>query len=158
MSRLKQQFYAIRNEEQRRQREAFVEAGNQAEAFEPQADPAEEGFKALLATVKEKKAEQRAAVEALQQENYNRKKAIVDKISEMGADVDNANRFFQQVRDLQTEFKEIGEVPAPLSGDLGRAIRTLWKNIMTSLRSTRSCVTMISRKILAKKEAHGGRG
>ncbi len=71
---------------------------------------------------KRKKAEQRAAVEALQQENYNRKKAIVDKISEMGADVDNANRFFQQVRDLQTEFKEIGEVPAPLSGDLSEEL------------------------------------
>ena len=53
VSRLKQQFYAIRNEEQRAERETFVEAGNQPEAFEPKADETEEAFKALLSTVKE---------------------------------------------------------------------------------------------------------
>ena len=153
VSRLKQQFYAIRNEEQRRQREAFVEAGNQAEAFEPQADPAEEGFKALLATVKEKKAEQRAAVEALQQENYNRKKAIVDKISEMGADVDNANRFFQQVRDLQTEFKEIGEVPAPLSGDLWKSYQDAVEKYYDQLKINKELRDYDFKKNLGEKEA-----
>ena len=121
VSRLKQQFYGLRNEEQRAEREAFVAVGNAPEAFVPEADPLEEEFKALLAVVKEKKAAQRAAIEAEHQANYERKKAIVDKILEMGADVDNANRFFQQVRDLQTEFKEIGDVPAPVAADL-------WKN------------------------------
>ena len=121
VSRLKQQFYAIRNEEQRNEREAFVEAGNQPEAFQPTTDETEEAFKAILATVKEKKAEQRAAIEAEQQKNYERKKEIIDKIIEMGSDVDNANRFFQQVRDLQNEFKEIGEVPAPVAADLWKS-------------------------------------
>ena len=55
VSRLKQQFYAIRNEEQRNEREAFVEAGNQPEAFQPTTDETEEAFKAILATVKEKR-------------------------------------------------------------------------------------------------------
>lgn len=153
VARLKQQFYAIRNEEQRRQREAFVEAGNQAEAFEPQADPMEESFKALLATVKEKKAEQRAAVEAQQQDNYNRKKAIVDKINEMGADVDNANRFFQQVRDMQTEFKEIGEVPAPLSGDLWKSYQEAVEKYYDQLKINKELRDYDFKKNLAEKEA-----
>ena len=153
VARLKQQFYAIRNEEQRRQREAFVEAGNQAEAFEPQADPVEESFKALLATVKEKKAEQRAAVEAQQQDNYNRKKAIVDKINEMGADVDNANRFFQQVRDMQTEFKEIGDVPAPLSGDLWKSYQEAVEKYYDQLKINKELRDYDFKKNLAEKEA-----
>lgn len=153
VARLKQQFYAIRNEEQRRQREAFVEAGHQAEAFEPQADPMEESFKALLATVKEKKAEQRAAVEAQQQDNYNRKKAIVDKINEMGADVDNANRFFQQVRDMQTEFKEIGEVPAPLSGDLWKSYQEAVEKYYDQLKINKELRDYDFKKNLAEKEA-----
>lgn len=153
VARLKQQFYAIRNEEQRRQREAFVEAGNQAEAFEPQADPMEESFKALLATVKEKKAEQRAVVEAQQQDNYNRKKAIVDKINEMGADVDNANRFFQQVRDMQTEFKEIGEVPAPLSGDLWKSYQEAVEKYYDQLKINKELRDYDFKKNLAEKEA-----
>ena len=61
VSRLKQQFYGLRNEEQRAEREAFVAVGNAPEAFVPEADPLEEEFKALLAVVKEKKAAQRAA-------------------------------------------------------------------------------------------------
>ena len=153
VARLKQQFYAIRNEEQRRQREAFVEAGNQAEAFEPQTDPVEESFKALLATVKEKKAEQRAAVEAQQQDNYNRKKAIVDKINEMGADVDNANRFFQQVRDMQTEFKEIGEVPAPLSADLWKSYQEAVEKYYDQLKINKELRDYDFKKNLAEKEA-----
>lgn len=121
VSRLKQQFYAIHNDEQRREREAYVEAGNAPETFAPAPDADEETFKTLLATVKEKKAEQRAAIEAEQQRNCERKKEIIVKIIEMSGDVDNANRFFQQVRDLQNEFKEIGEVPAPVAAEL-------WKN------------------------------
>lgn len=121
VSRLKQQFYAIHNDEQRREREAYVEAGNAPETFAPAPDADEETFKTLLATVKEKKAEQRAAIEAEQQRNCERKKEIIAKIIEMSGDVDNANRFFQQVRDLQNEFKEIGEVPAPVAAEL-------WKN------------------------------
>ena len=118
VSRLKQQFYAIRNEEQRAERETFVEAGNQPEAFEPKADETEEAFKALLSTVKEKKAEQRAAIEAEQQKNYERKQEIIAKIVEMSGDVDNANRFFKQGRDLQNDFKEIGEGPGSVAADL----------------------------------------
>lgn len=152
VSRLKQQFYAIRNEEQRREREAFVEAGNQPEAYEPAADETEETFKALLATVKEKKAEQRAAIEAEQQKNYERKKEIIDKILEMGGDVDNANRFFQQVRDLQNEFKEIGEVPAPVAADLWKSYQDAVEKFYDQLKINKELRDYDFKKNLSEKE------
>ena len=151
VSRLKQQFYAIRNEEQRNEREAFVEAGNQPEAFQPTTDETEEAFKAILATVKEKKAEQRAAIEAEQQKNYERKKEIIDKIIEMGSDVDNANRFFQQVRDLQNEFKEIGEVPAPVAADLWKSYQDAVEKFYDQLKINKELATMISRRTFRKR-------
>ncbi len=152
VSRLKQQFYAIRNEEQRNEREAFVEAGNQLEAFQPTTDETEEAFKAILATVKEKKAEQRAAIEAEQQKNYERKKEIIDKIIEMGSDVDNANRFFQQVRDLQNEFKEIGEVPAPVAADLWKSYQDAVEKFYDQLKINKELRDYDFKKNLSEKE------
>ncbi len=152
VSRLKQQFYAIRNEEQRNEREAFVEAGNQPEAFQPTTDETEEAFKAILATVKEKKAEQRAAIEAEQQKNYEHKKEIIDKIIEMGSDVDNANRFFQQVRDLQNEFKEIGEVPAPVAADLWKSYQDAVEKFYDQLKINKELRDYDFKKNLSEKE------
>ena len=152
VSRLKQQFYAIRNEEQRADREAFIEAGNAPEAFEPAADETEEAFKTLLATVKEKKAEQRAAIEAEQQKNYERKKEIIAQIIEMGSDVDNANRFFQQVRDLQNDFKEIGEVPAPVAADLWKSYQEAVEKFYDQLKINKELRDYDFKKNLSEKE------
>ena len=152
VSRLKQQFYAIRNEEQRAEREAFIEAGNAPEAFEPAADETEEAFKTLLATVKEKKAEQRAAIEAEQQKNYERKKEIIAQIIEMGSDVDNANRFFQQVRDLQNDFKEIGEVPAPVAADLWKSYQEAVEKFYDQLKINKELRDYDFKKNLSEKE------
>ena len=152
VSRLKQQFYAIRNEEQRTEREAFIEAGNAPEAFEPAADETEEAFKTLLATVKEKKAEQRAAIEAEQQKNYERKKEIIAQIIEMGSDVDNANRFFQQVRDLQNDFKEIGEVPAPVAADLWKSYQEAVEKFYDQLKINKELRDYDFKKNLSEKE------
>lgn len=152
VARLKQQFYAIRNEEQRREREAFIEAGNQPEAFEPTADETEDTFKALLATVKEKKAEQRAAIEAERQKNHERKSEIIAKILEMSEDVDNANRFFQQVRDLQNEFKEIGEVPAPVAADLWKNYQEAVEKFYDQLKINKELRDYDFKKNLSEKE------
>lgn len=152
VSRLKQQFYAIRNEEQRKEREAFAEAGNDPAAYQPVTDEAEETFKSLLAAVKEKKAEQRAAIEAEQQNNCERKKAIVEKILEMSGDVDNANRFFQQVRDLQNEFKEIGEVPAPVAAELWKSYQDAVEKFYDQLKINKELRDYDFKKNLSEKE------
>ena len=128
ISRLKQQFYALRNEEQRRERETYVEANGSDEGFVPAEDVAEEQFKVLLASAKEKKAAHRAAVEAMLQANYEQKKEIVDKLLEMSADTDNVNRVFATVRELQARFKEIGDVPQTVAAEL-------WKNYQDAVET-----------------------
>ncbi len=153
VSRLKQQFYALRNEEQRIEREAFIAAGNQPEAFSPGTDEAEETFKTLIATIKEKKAEQRAALEAQLQANYDRKKAIVEKLIEMSGDADNVNRVFPQVRELQTEFKEIGEVPAQLSADLWKSYQDAVERFYDQLKINKELRDYDFKKNLSEKEA-----
>lgn len=153
VSHLKQKFYAVRNEEQRQEREAFIAAGNQPEAYIPAADESEESFKELINTIKEKKAEQRAAVEAQLQENYEKKKAIVDKLVAMSEDADNVNRVFPQVRDLQNEFKEIGEVPGPVASDLWKNYQDAVEKFYDQLKINKELRDYDFKKNLAEKEA-----
>lgn len=112
VSRMKQLFYAVRNKEIEAEKAAFVEAGNAVEAFEAAADATEEKFQSLLSEIKEKKARQAAEQEALRQENLAKKNNIIETLAEMSADTDNVNLHFARFKELQQEFKEIGEVPA----------------------------------------------
>lgn len=115
---LKQRFYALHNAEAEAQRDAFIAEGGAPEEFNPALDPAEEEFKALLATVKEKKAALLAAEEAEKAANLARKQALIAELKQLSEDADNANRAFPRVKEIQTEFKEIGEVPATEATDL----------------------------------------
>lgn len=153
VARLKQQFYALRNEEQRLERTAYLEAGGIEEDFTPAVDKTEEVFKALLAVIKEKKAAYRAAVEAEQQANYDRKKAIIDKLLELSADTDNVNRAFPTVRELQTQFKEIGEVPQTVASDVWKSYQDAVERFYDQLKINKELRDYDFKKNLAEKEA-----
>lgn len=108
---LKHSFYAIRKVELEAEKEEFLAKGNEEAAFAAKTDETEEQFKALLNTIKEKKAEFRAKIEAEMQENQQRKETIISEINTMAADTDNVNRLFPKFKELQQEFKSIGKVP-----------------------------------------------
>lgn len=121
VARIKQQFYSLHNEIVRAARTAFVEAGNDEAAFVPSPDPVEEEFKTLLAEVKGKKSAYRAQVEAAQAANLDRKRAIIDELSQMSADTDTVNLHYQRVKELQADFKAVGEVPAQQATEIWKA-------------------------------------
>ncbi len=121
INHLKQQFYQILNEDQRQQREAYAAAGGDPADFQAPEDPIEEQFKAVLNTIKERKAAYRAEIEAQRQRNYERKRAIIDELLAMSNDTDNVNRHYPQARDLQNEFKTIGDVAPEQASDVWKA-------------------------------------
>ena len=154
ISRLKQQFYTLRNEELRAEREKFLsEEGNKAEDFVAASDPVEETFKDLLGVIRDKKAAQRAAIEAEQQSNYERKKAIISKLVEMSADADNVNRVFPEVRDMQAQFKEIGEVPQQYSSEIWKSYQDAVEKFYDQLKINKELRDYDFKKNLADKEA-----
>lgn len=118
---IKQQFYILHNEDVKKAKAAFVESGNAPEDFIADEDEVEIKFKATLAEVKDKKAEQRARIEAEQVRNLEHKKAIIEEIARLSEDTDNVNRHYPRVKELQTEFKETGEVPP-------QHTTVIWKN------------------------------
>lgn len=111
IGRLKQQFYSLVNESMAVHRDEFIAAGNDPEAFNPVPVAEEPEFKDLMAKVKEVKALYRERVEAEQLRNLERKNAIITELMSMADDTDNVNRHYPRAKELQVEFKEIGEVP-----------------------------------------------
>lgn len=118
---LKQAYYKMRNADVASAREAFIAEGGEAEAFIPPADADEEHFKALMNSVKERRAQLHAEQEREKQANLERKLAIIEQIKEMAATPDSADKAYNEFKQLQAEWKEIKNVPAEQASEL-------WKN------------------------------
>lgn len=121
IARLKQQFYAFRKTEIEAEQARFLADGNEEAAFIPAPDPDEERFKEILNRVRDRKAAIAAAQEAERQQNFERKKALIEELITISADTDNVNRAFPRVKEIQAEFKLIGEVPPTEATDQWKA-------------------------------------
>ena len=111
VGRLKQQFYAIRKLEIEKEKAEFLEKGNEEAAFEAKGDEIEDKFKEILNVIKDKKASLLAQQEAERQANLEKKNSIIEEIKTLAADTDNVNRTYPRFKELQQEFKAVGEVP-----------------------------------------------
>lgn len=121
---VKHAFYVIRKQELEKEKQEFLDKGNEEAAFAPMPDEAEARLKELLNTYKERRAEQLAAIEAEQQANLDKKKQILSELAEIAGDADNINKHYQRFQQLQQDFKTAGSVPP--SEDKG-----LWKEYQT---------------------------
>lgn len=115
---LRTRFHSLRHEEVAAEKAAFLAGGGEEAAFAPAADEAEEQFKAAYTVIKDKKAALAAELELQKQENLAKKNDIIAQIDAASDDADNVHLQFNHVRELQAQFKEIGEVPAPEVSDL----------------------------------------
>lgn len=118
---LKQTYYRLHNAEAAAARAAFIEAGGSAEDFVPAPDTQEEAFKEELNRVKLLRAEAAEAVEQERADNLARKQAIIEKIKEMTASAETVDKAYDEFKELQAAWKEIGAVPAEQSTEI-------WKN------------------------------
>lgn len=151
VNRLRVQFYSIRHEETAAEKAAFVEAGGAAETFEPAADEAEEQFKAAYNIIKEKKAALAAEQEAERQVNLVKKNEIIAEIDSAADDTDNVHRQLERVRELQAEFKAIGEVPAPEVSDLWKRYQQATEKFYDQLKVNKDLRDLDFRKNLESK-------
>lgn len=117
VSKLKQQYYALRKQQDNSLLEAFVAEGNAPEAFVAPETADDEKLKEILDVIKEKKAARVAEIEAIRQKNYEAKEALIAELQTLSADTDNVNRLFPRFREIQAEFKAIGEVSPQVMTD-----------------------------------------
>ena len=121
LDRLRNVFYRLHNDEILKAREAFVAEGGNAEDFVPAADPDEQEYKRLVASVKEVRAKIAAEAEATRQANLQRKLDIIEEIKQMVAQPEDIDKKYDRFKALQAEWKEIGNIPA-------EQVTETWKN------------------------------
>ena len=121
LEHLKMLYYRIHNAEVVAARDKFVGDGGNAEDFIPAPDADEENFKAQLALIREMRSKAAEELEKEKQDNLQRKLEIIDRIKELAATAEKADKGFEEVKKLQAEWKEIKTVPAERATEL-------WKN------------------------------
>lgn len=153
VARVRAAFLAIRKEEQAKEKQQFLAKGNEEAAFAPMTDEVEEQFKSVYAEIKEKKAAYNAQQEALKQENLQKKQEIISKITEIAADADNVNRQYNTVKQLQQDFKAIGEVPSENDTEVWKAYQVAVERFYDLLKMNKELRDYDFKKNLEQKQA-----
>lgn len=115
---IKQAFYVIKEAENKKSFDEFIDAGNAPENFVTEVDVLENELKDLLASFKERRNAYLENQEALRTRNLEAKKAVLATLKSIAEDIDNVNLRFSEFQKGQQEFKNIGEVPPGAENDL----------------------------------------
>ena len=117
---LKTMFYKLHFAQREAEQKAYLDAGGDPEKYVVTPDEDEETFKAEMGLVKEKRTKLFQLQEEEKQENLKKKLDIIEKIKAMVTSPEEANRNYQEFKQLQQEWKEIRQVPAEKANELWR--------------------------------------
>lgn len=108
---IKSVFYKQKNENIEQARVAFIEAGGMEEEFEPEEDFYENDIRELLKKYGQVRKDHNKQLDSEKEDNLKRKFEIIEKIKGLINNEESINRTFNEFRDLQREWREIGLVP-----------------------------------------------
>lgn len=120
LDNLKTTFYKIHITERDAKQKAYLEAGGEPDKYVMVPDEDEEIFKAQMSVIKERRAKLFLEQESEKQENLQKKLDIIERIKAMVTSPDEANKSYQEFKDLQQKWKEIRTVPADRANELWR--------------------------------------
>lgn len=90
---------------------AWVEAGNDAEAFVPERNTLEDEYKEAMGIIKQQRNALLEQQEAEREENLQKKLAIIERLKAICEGVIDTNAY-NEVKQIQQEWKEIKNIPA----------------------------------------------
>ena len=117
---LKTVFYKLHITEREARMKEYIDGGGDPEAYQIMPDEDEETFKQQMAIVREKRARIFQQQEAEKQANLEKKLEIIEKIRAMATSPDEANKSYNEFKELQQQWKDIKNVPADRASELWR--------------------------------------
>ena len=118
---LKSNFLRICKEERDKEMEQFILDGGDAESYEHVEDPLEIRFKAAFGIFRDNKLKYNEALEEQKVVNLQQKSAILEELKQLINSEETLKKTYDEFRNLQDRWKEIGQVPAT-------EITNLWNN------------------------------
>ena len=120
LDHLKTSFYKLHIAEREAQQKAYLEAGGDPNKYVLVPDEAEDVFKAEMGVIKERRAKLFLQQEAEKQENLEKKLNIIERIKNMASSPEEANKNYNEFKELQQQWKDIKNVPADKANELWR--------------------------------------
>jgi len=108
---IKTNFYKLHHAEINKQKDLFLKDGGKDIDFKPIENEFENKFKQLFSSYKEKKSELNAKIEKNKQTNLETKYSIIKDIENLINGKESLNVTFNEFKDLQQKWQEIGTVP-----------------------------------------------
>lgn len=130
---LKQQFYKQHRAVVDAAKEAHLANGYELDTFKPDTTEEDE-YKAVMAIIKDKRAEQQREIERVQEENFLKKEAILSRIQEMIDNADKEQASYNDFKALQQEWKNVGNVPATKQTELWKHYQILTEQFYDILK------------------------
>ena len=118
---IKLNFYKKHKLKIQEQKKKFIAEGGYEEEFKAEPDPYEEDLKALMALYRQKKFQYNKLFEAEKEENLKRKYEIIEEIKGLVNRKESINKTFQEFKELQQQWREIGLVPQA-------NVKDMWEN------------------------------
>jgi len=120
LDHLKTSFYKLHIAEREAQQKAYLEAGGDPDKYVLVPDEAEDVFKAEMGVIKERRAKLFLQQETEKQENLEKKLNIIERIKNMASSPEEANKNYNEFKELQQQWKDIKNVPADKANELWR--------------------------------------
>ena len=115
---IKAAFYKNIQENEEVAKKQFIEEGGAEEDFKAEEDPYENDIKDLLKEYRQIRIDHNKQLEQEKEENLQKKYDVIEKIKGLINTEESINKTFNEFRDLQQEWREIGLVPQAKMKDL----------------------------------------
>lgn len=125
---IKTAFYKRLKAETEELKQKFIASGEAEENFKAPADHDEHELKELIKQYRDKRAELNESLEEEKEHNYKAKSEVIEAIKSLVNRQESLNDTFQEFRDLQQKWREIGPVPQA-------NVRDLWSNYNYAIES-----------------------
>lgn len=118
---LKQVFYRLHMAEQEKAHKEYIAQGGDPASYVPAIDEEEVAFKAEMNLIKERRNALLLEQDKMKADNLEKKLAIVERIKYLAEHAEEASQAYDEVKQLQADWKSIGAVPAEKATEI-------WKN------------------------------
>ena len=115
---IKAAFYKQVKEENEQKKKEFIESGENEEDFQPEENPYEQDIKDLLKRFRNLRAEFSKKLEQEKEVNLQAKYDVIEEIKGLINKEESINKTFQEFRELQQRWRELGLVPQSKMKDL----------------------------------------
>ncbi|MCB8999626.1 MAG: DUF349 domain-containing protein [Bacteroidales bacterium] len=115
---IKVNFYKRHRAANDSKRKEFVDSGGLAENFEVPSDPLEEKISELLRKYRDLRMEYNRSLDDAKLENLAMRQEIIEEIKELVNSEESINKTFQEFRELQNRWREIGAIPQQNVNDI----------------------------------------